>query len=164
MWDWKIIAIVQWDKLLPEEPWLETLGVNFELLRVMTSPPAFTSSKSTTETTQQCVKSAQNQQKIHQNNFRNIVLVNLWLTLNRSHTITWFFYCWLLSSSKWESPPAFFVGPPPPPLSYLDPRLLLFQVLFCRYFRDCSDGLFFLRNCKQLSLNSFNQLSVLIPS
>ena len=30
--------------------------------------------------------------------------------------------------------------PPPPspnPLSYLDPRLLIFRVLFCRYFRDC---------------------------
>ena len=135
MWDWKIIAIVQWDKLLPEEPWLETLGVNFELLRVMTSPPAFTSSKSTTETTQQCVKSAQNQQKIHQNNFRNIVLVNLWLTLNRSHTITWFFYCWLLSSSKWESPLAFFVGPPPP-LSYLDPPVYYFSRF---YFADISE-------------------------
>ena len=29
----------------------------------------------------------------------------------------------------------YFVGPP---LSYLDPlRLLIFQILFCRYFRDC---------------------------
>ena len=46
------------------------------------------------------------------------------------------------------------------PLSYLDPPppipiLLISQILFCRYFRDCQNRLFYLQNCKQLSSKKF---------
>ena len=33
--------------------------------------------------------------------------------------------------------------------------------MFGRYFRDCQNGLLFLRNCKQFNLSSFNQFSVI---
>ena len=55
-------------------------------------------------------------------------------------------------------------SPPRSPFLLRAPRLLIIQILFWRYFRDCQNGLFFLQNCEQLSLNSFNHLSVLIPS
>ena len=59
----------------------------------------------------------------------------------------------------------FFVGLP---LSYLDPSpsspVITFSGFLLQVCQRLLKQIVFLRNCKQFSLNSFNQLSVLIPS
>ena len=58
---------------------------------------AFTCSKLTMETLEQCVKSLQSWQLRHQNDVKevDVVLVSLVLTLNRFHPVFWVFHCWL---------------------------------------------------------------------
>ena len=68
--------------------------------RGVLTQPTFTCSKSTTETTKQCVKSVQNSKLTIKTQERRPwrALVSLLLTLNRFHTLFWCFHCWLWAS------------------------------------------------------------------
>ena len=79
--------------------------------------------------------------------WRNATILVYSLAPNNSPPSTYLFLDFL------SDPPA----PPPSPsiLIWTTPpsrlSLLIFQILFCRYFRDCLNRLFYLRNCKQFS-------------
>ena len=59
----------------------------FSVLTLGLKASAFTCPKSTIEKPEQCVNSFQSQQQRHQNDVRDIVLVSLFLTLNRFHRL-----------------------------------------------------------------------------
>ena len=55
----------------------------------------FTCSNLTRETLGQSVKYVQSWQQKHQKEVTDVVLVSLFLTLNRFHTLLWCYHCWL---------------------------------------------------------------------
>ena len=62
------------------------------LLSMLISQPADACWKSTIETPEQCVKSVQSQQKRHQSDAINVVLVSFLLTLIKVLTLSWCFF------------------------------------------------------------------------
>ena len=70
----------------------------FSVLTLGLKASAFSCPKSTIEKPEQCVNSFQSQQQRHQNDVRDIVLVSLFLTLNRFHRLFLCFNLWIWAS------------------------------------------------------------------